>query len=341
MFESVENLARENIRELKPYRSARSLGYQGVYLDANENPSAQNEDYCRYPEPQPKVLVDRLSQLYGVLPQQLLVTRGCDEGIDLLIRTFCEPKVDAIIVNTPTYGMYQVASDIQDARVIKIKLQPDDYALDLVALQNALTSQVKIVFICSPNNPTGNVIKIEDMTTLCAQLAGKALLVVDEAYIEFSQQKSLVNNIQQYPNLVVLRTLSKAYGLAGLRLGAVLANEAVIALLRRVIAPYPIPSSVVNMIQSRLVCDVSGITAQREQLVMAFSAFAFVRKVFPSEANFLLLQVTDAADLVAYCRTAGVIIRDMSQVVANAVRISVGVRAENQLLLEVLNDYAA
>ena len=242
---SVLDLARPEIRAMQAYSSARMEGGSGeIFLNANESswaPTGDDGMGCnRYPEPQPTALVDALAALYGVRREQVLVARGSDEAIDLLVRAFCRAGGDAILIQPPTFGMYAVCARVQDAQIIEVSLA-SDFRLDVDAVLAAVTSAVKLVFICTPNNPTGQLIARADIERLLLALAGRALLVVDEAYIEFADSASVVDLLDRHDHLAVLRTLSKAWALAGARVGSLLAHPEVIALLRRIMAPYPLP----------------------------------------------------------------------------------------------------
>lgn len=358
--DSVLKLIRPDILALIPYSSARKEAIGGpvvrslgegrrVWLDANENPqtpSAAKPLLNRYPEPQPADLVARLAALYGVAPTQVLVTRGSDEGIDLLLRTFCRAGQDAVLITPPTYGMYVVAAAIQGARTVTVPLiREKNFALDAAAVLRAVTSDVKLVFLCSPNNPTGGLLDRAAVLSLVKSLAGRAVVVVDEAYVDFSGQPSLAAEIPANPNLVVLRTLSKAYGLAGARVGTTIADPVVIAVLQKVIAPYPVPAPVLiaalaALTPAGLVAvrnSVAILVAERDRLAAALARLPVVKRVWPSDANFLLVGVADAARTMTAGRAAGVIWRDRSKDAPNSIRITVGTAEENSATLEVLS----
>lgn len=342
-------LVRPEILALTPYSSARKEASGGkVWLDANENPSTPHAGaprLNRYPEPQPAEVVARLASLYGVKPDRVLVTRGSDEGIDLLLRAFCRAGQDSILFTPPTYGMYSVAAAIQGARVLTVPLvREKDFALDADAVLRAVTAETKLVFLCSPNNPTGQLLDRDAVLKIVTTLASRAVVVVDEAYAEFSTEPSLVQELDANPNLVVLRTLSKAYGLAGARVGVTLASPTLIGVLQKIIAPYPIPAPVVRAALDAL--TPAGISAarqsaldlvgERRRLTVALVKLPHVRKIWPSDANFLLVEVTDSARVMNIARAAGLVIRDRSKDVPNTVRITVGTRAENDFALETL-----
>jgi histidinol-phosphate aminotransferase len=348
--DSTLKLVRPDILALTAYSSARKEAKGGrVWLDANENPetpSAAKPLLNRYPEPQPANLVAKLASLYGVAASQVLVTRGSDEGIDLLLRTFCRAGQDAILFTPPTYGMYVVAAGIQGARTVTVPLiREKDFALDAAAVLEAVVPEVKLVFLCSPNNPTGGLLDRTAVMSLVRTLAGRAVVVVDEAYVDFSGQPSLATEIPANPNLVVLRTLSKAFGLAGARVGTTIADPAVIAVLQKVIAPYPVPTPVLlaalealspaGLAASRT--SVAALLAERTRLVAALPKLPVVKRVWPSDTNYLLIEVADSAKAMAAGRAAGVIWRDRSKDVPNSIRITVGTAEENNATLEVLS----
>ena len=348
--DSVLKLVRPEILALAPYSSARKESQGGrVWLDANENPetpSVHQPLFNRYPDPQPPELIARLATYYGIAPAQALVTRGSDEGIDLLLRTFCRAGQDAILITPPTYGMYVVAAGIQNAAVVTVPLvRGQNFALDAEAVLKAVTPAVKIVFLCSPNNPTGNLLERDAVLRVVRALAGRAVVAVDEAYVDFSGIPSLAAEIAATPNLVVLRTLSKAFGLAGARVGTTIADPAVIAVLQKVIAPYPVPVPVLQATLAALTpaglaaarASVAGLVAERTRLAAALAKIPAVKRVWPSAANYLLIEVADAARTMAAGRAAGVIWRDRSKDVPNTVRLTVGTPEENNSTLEVLS----
>ena len=348
--DQVLSLVRPEILALAPYSSARKESKGGrVWLDANENPetpAAHQPLLNRYPEPQPADLIATLASLYGVTPAQTLVTRGSDEGIDLLLRTFCRAGQDAILITPPTYGMYVVAAGIQNARVVSVPLlREQNFALDAEAVLRAVTPEIKLIFLCSPNNPTGNLLDRAAVMKVVRSFAGRAIVAVDEAYVDFSGQPSLAAEIPSNPNLVVLRTLSKAYGLAGARVGTTIADPAVIAVLQKVIAPYPVPAPVLKAALAALTPDglaaaresVRQLVAERARLLAALPRLAAVKRVWPSDANYILIEVADSARVMAAGRAAGIIWRDRSKDVPNTVRLTVGTAEENNQTLEVLS----
>lgn len=347
----ILQLVRPEILALAPYSSARKESSGGrIWLDANENaetPSAHRPLLNRYPDPQPADLVAQLAALYGVAPANLLVTRGSDEGIDLLLRAFCRAGQDSILITPPTYGMYVVAAGIQNARIVRVPLvREQDFALDADAvLRTALAdASIKIVFLCSPNNPTGQLLARDAVLRIARELATRAIVVVDEAYIDFAAQPSIARELAAHPNLVVLRTLSKAFGLAGARVGSTIASPTLIGVLQKIIAPYPIPTPVLQAALAALTPDaiaaarssVREIVAERVRLAAELPKLGVVQHVWPSDANYLLLAVDDTARVMAAGRAAGIIWRDRSKDVPNTIRITIGTRAENDATLEAL-----
>lgn len=350
-LDPVLSLVRPDILALTPYSSARNEAQGGrVWLDANENPetpAAQGPLLNRYPDPQPADLREKLAALYGVAPAQCLVTRGSDEGIDLLLRAFCRADQDRILITPPTYGMYAVAAGIQGAQVVTVPLlRGKNCALDAAAVAAAAgESRAKLVFLCSPNNPTGGLLDRAAVLSVVRALAGRAVVVVDEAYIDFADGPSLAAELPANPNLIILRTLSKAFGLAGARVGTTIADPAVIAVLRKILAPYPVPSPVRSAALAALTPggiaaardSVRQLIAERQRLRAALAALPAVRRAWPSDTNFVLVEVADAARALAAGRAAGVIWRDRSKDVPGAIRITVGTAEENNQTLEVLS----
>jgi histidinol-phosphate aminotransferase len=344
-------LARPEIRALQPYsHAAWEPGL--VRLHANENPWRDDADRTaaglnRYPEPQPAELVGRIAALYGVASQQVLVGRGSDEGIDLLVRAFCAAGRDRILVCPPTFGMYRVAASIQGAGVTEVPLDRErGFALDAEGVAAAWTPGLKIAFLCSPNNPTGNLLDQRSVARVLEALAGRALVVVDEAYAEFAPHSSLVPWLARYPHLVILRTLSKAYGLAGARLGAVLAAPEIVELLRRMIPPYALTVPTIEAGLSALSpaglercrARVDTLIEERGRLATALATMPLVEKVWPSDANFLLVECADAGRMLAAGIRGGLLVRDVRRQpgLERCLRITVGTPAENARLIASL-----
>lgn len=344
MENNIINLARKEIVAMNAYRSARSEGLQGiVYLDANEN-AFSDQRYHRYPEPQPTELIGLLAKIYDVDAKKILITRGSDEGIDLLLRLFCHAGKDKVITCPPTYGMYKVAATVQGAEIIEVPLRKEEgFTLDVNALLRVWQPNIKLIFLCSPNNPTGNVLSKSDVLFICRSLHKQSIIVIDEAYIEFSDEESFTNFLEEYPNLVVLRTLSKAYGLAGVRCGVTIANTEIITLLRKIIAPYPIPIPVAQIILQQLNSEntqniINTILQEKEKLAEFLEKLPSVKKIFKSQANFLLIEVADAEMMMNCCLQQGIVLRNRSNEygLENCIRITIGLPSENALLREVL-----
>lgn len=341
-IEAVMRLVRDNIRSLAPYSTARDeyKGTLGVFLDANENPF--DNGYNRYPDPRQTELKGLLSGIKGVPVENIFVGNGSDEAIDLCMRIFCEPRVDNIVTIAPTYGMYRVAADINAVGVREVRLG-DDWSLPVSALLSACDTNTKLMFICSPNNPTGNSFPQEQMRHILEYFDG--VLVVDEAYIDFSDSPGMLPLLQEYDNLVVLQTLSKAYGMAALRLGLAFAHRRVAELFSRVKYPYNINLAGMERAKELLAHDVNGevaaIKAERNRVACALEAMPCVRRVFPSDANFLLVGVDDADALYEALIEAGVIVRNRSHVAGceGCLRITIGTPRENDLLLDIIRKF--
>jgi len=345
----VSRLARPEILALKAYsHAAWEPSLQRMH--ANELPYRVTGDSSqaglnRYPEPQPPPLVQGMAAFYGVDPSQLLVGRGSDEAIDLLLRVFCRAGQDNILVCPPTYSMYAVAAGIQGAGVVNVPLRADSFELDVEAVLARVDSSIKLVFVCSPNNPTGNAVPRADLLRLAQALAERALLVVDEAYVEFTAAASVAPEVGLHPNLVVMRTLSKSHGLAGARCGALIATPELIALARKVIPPYAITEMTVEVVAPLLQAAgiaamrqrVATILAERSRLSAALARLPCVLRQWPSEGNFILADFSDPDAALQRVRAAGLIIRDMRQaMLPQALRISVGTPEQNDTLLQAL-----
>ena len=347
---SMLDLARPNVRALQPYSSARMEASRGgVLLNANESPwppfAADDRDWNRYPDPQPAALVDRLANIYGVASDQLLIGRGSDEAIDLLVRAFCTPGRAAIAISPPTFGMYAVCARVQDAAIVTIPLD-DDFHVDVDALLLSIDTGVKLVFLCTPNNPTGDLLPMERIERIASALAGRAVVVVDEAYIEYADAASASLLLDRYDNLAILRTLSKAWAMAGLRLGCLIARSDVIALLRRIMPPYPLPTPCVDAALAAL--SDAGIAqakrhiamtiAQRKRVADALRKCDVIIDVLPSHANFLTVRCVESATLYRHLLNSGVVVRDVSHYpkLAQCLRFSIGTASENDRLLDAV-----
>ncbi|MFI8418258.1 histidinol-phosphate transaminase [Serratia sp. NPDC078593] len=347
---SIEQLARQNVRELTPYQSARRLGGKGdVWLNANEYPLATEfqltaQTLNRYPECQPAQVIERYAEYAGVKKEQVLVSRGADEGIELLIRAFCEPGKDAILFCPPTYGMYAVSAETFGIEQRTVQAQ-ENWQLDLPAIAESLDN-VKLIYVCSPNNPTGNLIDPDDLRALLDMAKGKAVVAIDEAYIEFCPQASVSTWLSDYPHLAILRTLSKAFALAGLRCGFTLANEDLIALLLKVIAPYPLSTPVADIAAQALSTEglrvmrqrVTEIASNRNWLQQALANCDCVEQVFPSDSNYLLVRFTASSNVFKSLWDQGIILRDQNKQpgLSGCLRITIGTRDECQRVIDAL-----
>lgn len=338
----VLSLVRGNIRALAPYSTARDeyKGALGVFLDANENPFENG--YNRYPDPRQAELKSIIAPKKGVEVEQMFIGNGSDEAIDLCFRIFCEPRIDNVVAIAPSYGMYRVSADINDVEVREVQLR-SDFSLPVGELLAAADEHTKHMFICSPNNPSGNIFPIEAVRELLDNFKG--ILVVDEAYIDFASQPSLTTLLSEYPNLVVLQTLSKAYGLAGLRLGLAFAHRDIMALFANVKYPYNINLAGMERAKELLARDVRSeielIKSERNRVAAALEQMECVKKVYPSDANFLLVQVSDAVRLYNALIAEKVIVRDRSRVkgCSECLRITIGTPAENDAMLAVVKNW--
>lgn len=340
---NLENLLRKNIASLKPYSSARDeyTGEAMVFLDANENPF--NQPYNRYPDPLQKELKEKIAALKDIEADKIFLGNGSDEPIDLLIRAFCEPAIDNIVTIHPTYGMYQVAADIHNVEVKKVSLT-DRYELDSKKLLNEITEKTKLIFLCSPNNPTGNCLETDRILEVLNNFTG--LVILDEAYIDFAPGKSLLPQLENFPNLVVLQTFSKAWGMAGIRLGMAFASTEIIQILNKIKYPYNL-----NILTQQKALElvkkneevkkwVKLLIAERKKMSDLLKEFPFVVEIFPSDANFLLVKMYDARGIYEYLVESGIIVRDRSKIdlCENSLRITIGSSSENETLLHALNE---
>ncbi len=345
---NLDTLVRANIKNLKPYSSARHefKGRASVFLDANENAygSPLAERYNRYPDPLQWQLKFQLARIKGVPAENIFVGNGSDEVIDLAYRIFCDPGKDNVIICPPTYGMYEVSADINDITVKKINLT-EEFQLDVERILSAVDANTKLLFICSPNNPTGNNMNRKDVEILLNNFPG--LVIIDEAYINYSKQKTFIRELTEYPNLIVMQTLSKAWGLAALRLGLCYASMDIIDLYNKVKPPYNI-NEASQQLGLQALNDtttvnnwIKEVAEQRELLAKQLAQFSFVEKIYPSDANFILVQVDDAGKLYDYLAANEVIIRNRSKDVncENCLRMTIGTPEENKKLIELLKQY--
>ena len=342
---NLENLVRENIKSLTPYSSARKefSGTAQIFLDANENSfgSPIETNYHRYPDPQQTAIKEKLAALHGVETGEIFVGNGSDEAIDLLFRIFCRPQKDNIIICPPTYGMYEVSAEINDVEIKRVNLKAD-FEIDSEGIKHVVDDITKLIFICSPNNPTGNLMRRETVLELARNFRG--IVVVDEAYIDFSTGKSFTAEINNYPNLVILQTLSKAWGLAGVRVGLAFANAEIIKLFNRVKPPYNVSQPAQEIVLRALENEESAkkniaeIIVEREELLVNLRGFSFVTKVYPTDANFILIGTTDAQKIYNFLLDEKIVVRNRSNVelCADCLRITVGTPFENERLLKSL-----
>ena len=353
---SVLDLVRPDLRAFAGYASARREKAKGhIWLNANESPWTSPADsglgLNRYPEPQPAALRARMAELYGVPVERLMVTRGSDEGIDLLVRAFCRAGLDAVLIAPPCFGMYAVCARVQNAPLVEVPLSDDDdgFSLDLTAVEDMVAhGDVRAVFLCSPANPTGQALKVKNIGRLARSVEGKAVLVLDEAYVEFSSVGSARALLDEFPHLVILRTLSKAYAMAGARIGAVLADPDVIGVLRSVSAPYSVAAPSASLALEALSDEgqaesrkrIALTIRERDALFKKFAGLRGVTRAYPSQGNFLLVRFADAEAALRRLLARGVVVRDMRAMpqLGDALRISVGTPEENQAMIEALRE---
>jgi histidinol-phosphate aminotransferase len=342
---SLDALIRENVKKLIPYSSARDdfKGEAKIFLDANENSlgSPLHKWYNRYPDPHQLKVKEKLSGIKRIAIENIFLGNGSDECIDILQRAFCEPAIDNLIICPPTYGMYEVCANINNVQVKKVKLTPN-FQLDLEAIEKAIEDHTKIIFLCSPNNPTGNSLHHEDIEAILNNYFG--LVVIDEAYINFSRKKSFSTELNEYPNLVVMQTLSKAWGLAALRVGITLASKEIIDVMNKIKPPYNINQASQELALQALdeVAQVNDmiveIVKERENLAEALVNLSFVEKVHPTDANFLLVKMENPLDVYKKLLQQGIVVRDRSKVelCEGCLRITIGTPEENKTLLYAL-----
>jgi histidinol-phosphate aminotransferase len=345
---NIQDLVRENIKHLVPYSSARDefKGEARIFLDANENSlgSPLIKWYNRYPDPLQWKLKEKLSQIKGVSPEHIFIGNGSDECIDLLYRGFCNPGKDNVIICPPTYGMYEICAQINDIQVKKAP-QLENFQLDLIHLENLADENTRIIWICSPNNPTGNSLDRSDVEMVLNNFNG--LVVIDEAYINFSRHRSFLQELADYPNLVVLQTLSKAWGLAGLRLGMAFASEDIIHVYNKIKPPYNINQATQDLVLEALdqVDQVNEmiriLVAERDMLAPKLKELPMVLEVYPSDANFLLVKMKDARAVYEFLLQKAIVVRDRSKVslIEGCLRITIGTPPENEELLLALKEF--
>ncbi len=346
---SLDKILRANVKKLIPYSSARSEfeGEAQVFLDANENSlgSPLNENFHRYPDPLQKELKQKISSLKHTNPENIFIGNGSDEAIDLLIRAFCKPANDNILIFPPTYGMYEVSAAVNDIETKKILLTKD-FELNTNEIKNQIDINTKLIFVCSPNNPTGNSFNESDIESILKIFNG--LVIIDEAYIDFSKKGSWLKKLNDHPNLVVLQTLSKAWALAGLRIGLAFASKKIIDILNKIKPPYNI-SSVTQRLAYQVLCNkkeadkkIKIINQEKELLKTAFKAFGFITTVYSSDANFLLIKVNNAGKLYKFLLVQNIVVRNRSNqpLCENCLRVTIGTPAENIQLLQALKSFS-
>ena len=346
---NLQSIVRKHILSLAPYSSARDeyTGKEGIFLDANENPigSATPENWNRYPDPYQSAIKEKLAPIKGCRASQIFLGNGSDEPIDLIIRLTCEPKEDNIIILPPTYGMYEVSASVNNVQIQKIDLT-EDYQLDVDAIIEAINPKTKLIFICSPNNPTGNIINREAILTIIDNFE-HGLVIIDEAYNDFADEPSFIPELDNFPNVMVLQTFSKAWGLASLRLGMAFANEELIKLLNKIKYPYNINGLTQKLLIENIANtdfvknSVNTLNHNRKLLADSLTELPIVEKIFPSDANFLLVKFQDAKAVFDYLIEQKTIVRDRSKVKLcdNSLRISVGTTDENAHLMGLLKAY--
>ena len=341
---NLQALVRPNIWNLVPYSSARSefTGAASVFLDANENPF--NNPYNRYPDPLQQEVKALIAQLRGVAAGQIFLGVGSDECIDVVYRTFCRPGVDNVVAMSPSYGMYEVCADINDVEYRRVPLN-DDFSLNADALLAAADENTKVMWICSPNNPTGNAFALGEIEALCSRFRG--IVVVDEAYIDFSTRGSMLSRLSSIPNLIVMQTLSKAWGSASVRLGIAYASAEIIGIFNKVKYPYNISlltqRYAIDLLErhSEVAAWVKQLTANRQWLIEALGKLRCVKHIYPTDANFVLVRVSDADAIYDYLRVRGIIVRNRNRVekCLGCLRITVGTAEENEILINALKEY--
>lgn len=341
---NLQALVRPNIWNLVPYSSARSefTGAASVFLDANENPF--NNPYNRYPDPLQQEVKALIAQLRGVAAGQIFLGVGSDECIDVVYRTFCRPGVDNVVAMSPSYGMYEVCADINDVEYRRVPLT-DDFSLDADAMLATADERTKVMWICSPNNPTGNAFALDEIEAICSRFAG--IVVVDEAYIDFSTRGSMLSRLSSIPNLIVMQTLSKAWGSASVRLGIAYASADIIGIFNKVKYPYNISlltqRYAIDLLKrhSEVTAWVELLKANRQWLIEALGSLRCVKHIYPTDANFVLVRVSDADAIYDYLRAGGIIVRNRNRVekCLGCLRITVGTAEENEKLINALNEY--
>ncbi len=345
----IAKLARAEIRSLQPYEAAEQID-DTIRLNANESPMVSPNNRFRrplnrYPEVRPQKLQDSLARRFGCRSEQLLVTRGSSEAIDLLVRTFCRAGRDSVLTTAPSFSMYRHYAEVQGANIIEVSLLAENgFAIDIDGVLAACDESTRLIFICSPNNPTGTTLARSDLQKLLRERGEKSAIVVDEAYVEYGHSPSVMDLLDRFPNLLVLRTLSKALAFAGARCGAVAGPADVIRMLSAVQSPYALATPVVECVEDALQDEQLALAeetvvetiAERQRLIQAIGRFEFVRKVWPSDANFFLIEVDDASKVLQCCEEHRILLRHFGGALASCIRVSVGSAPENTALLDAL-----
>ena len=348
---SMTDKEKRSIQQLVPYTVApRDPDPTTIYLDSNENPypreyTLSNKCFNRYPEPQPKQLLENYAAFAGVKSDNLLVSLGGDEAIKLIIEAFCNHDEDAILFSPPTFGMYAIDSQVVGAKVLEAPLT-DAFQLDVPKVLDA-AKNAKVVFICSPNNPTGNLMAVADIEVVLTSVSDNTIVVLDEAYIEFSDRPSFAARLAEFPNLAIIRTLSKAFGVAGIRCGFTIANTELIQTLQKVIAPYPIPVPVVEIAEQATNAEgiaymqkiVEQINRNKESFIQSIENLPVVTQVFPSDANFILIEMTEAQNIHNYLKSQHIYVKKQSGKLDNMLRISIGTEEEMSRVVQALTRY--
>ncbi len=345
---NVENLIRENIKNLTPYSTARDeyKNNIGIFLDANENAfgSVIENNLNRYPDPFQLELKSKLAKIKRIREDNIFIGNGSDEAIDLIIKTFCEPNKDSILTITPTYGMYKVAADINAIKTVEVPLSKN-FEIQPNKILNKINNSTKVIFLCSPNNPTGNLFREKDIKKIISSFHG--IVVLDEAYVDFANSKSWIEELRNYDNLIILQTFSKAWGLATIRVGTAFSNKTIISTLNKIKYPYNVngisQQIVLNALDNQTKKEkfVKKIISERKKLARSLSQFYFVKKIFPSDANFLLVKVENATEIYNYLLNHKIIVRNRSNIphCNECLRFTVGTKKENEKLIKTLSKY--
>ncbi len=342
----LNQIVRKNILELKPYSSARNeySGKEAVFMDANENP--YNSPYNRYPDPNQVLLKQKIAELFNIGVSKLFLGNGSDEAIDLIFRSFCEPAIDRVVSIEPSYGMYKVCADIQNVEM-DFALLNEDFSLNIENISSKIKEKTKVIFLCSPNNPTSNLLEEDKIIEILKNFKG--LVVVDEAYIDFAESEGMLRYLDEFPNLIVLRTFSKAWGLAGIRIGMAFASDEIINILTKIKYPYNL-NVLSQEFALKAISDLSKknrwvleIRSERDRLRKELDQFIFIIQIYPSDANFLLVKTINPKELYTYLTNEKIIVRDRSDVslCEACLRITIGTKEENNLLLEKLKNYSS